>query len=90
MWDAKFGNILHTRKDPMPDDCMIDDNHIEGDDKLFAGSGNNNNSFCTPCSTMSLSSRLQATSSGRGIESVVNEIQEEGQVCNQHRVRCLK
>ena len=26
MWDAQFGYVFHARKDPMPDDCMIDDN----------------------------------------------------------------
>ncbi len=31
MWDAEFGYIFHVRKDPMPDDCMIDDVHDGGD-----------------------------------------------------------
>ena len=26
MWDAKYGYIFTSRKEPMPDDCMIDDN----------------------------------------------------------------
>ncbi len=51
MWDAEFGYIFHATKDPVPDDCMIDDAH-QGGDGVEGGSNsnddNNNNLFATP------------------------------------------
>ena len=79
MWDAEFGYIFHARKDPMPDDCMIDDVHggCGGDADVY-GQGN---SFRTPRATLSGGRRqssvssLGGNSSRKGIESVVGELQ---------------
>ena len=83
MWDAEFGYIFHARKDPMPDDCMIDDEDLEGAiDEASENGDNNNNCFRTPRATSSgrrggtSSSRKSSGSSRKGgIESVVSELQ---------------
>jgi hypothetical protein len=84
MWDAQFGYIFHARKDPMPDDCMIDDNNHSLIDDSAAGGGGvgrggedsggtvRNNDFRTPRVG---TGRMHGSSSRKGIDSVLDEIQ---------------
>ena len=83
MWDAQFGYIFHARKDPMPDQCMIDDNNHcmiddstagggRGDNGEDSGGRDRNNDFRTPRVG---TGRMQGSSSSKNIESLLNEIQ---------------
>ena len=36
MWDEQFNYIFHTRKDPMPDNCMIDSQYDDAQDDFNA------------------------------------------------------
>ncbi len=103
MWDAEFGYIFHARKDPMPDDCMIDDDVHEGgggDDAdeapLASVLGANNTPFRTPQATLaggrrqSSVSLVVGSSSRKGLESVVGSCKWEGRPCSRHRGRFSK
>jgi hypothetical protein len=75
MWDAQFGYIFHARKDPMPTDCMIDDNNVGG-----GGGGDDdggmvsNNHFRTP-RVGTATGRMQGSSSRKDIDAVLKEMQ---------------
>ena len=79
MWDAKYGYIFTSRKEPMPDDCMIDDNFFaEGgtgeDGEGFGGAIDNNNNinaFRTPRAT--LGSRKGTKSSSSSLTASLTE-----------------
>ena len=83
MLDAQFGYIFHARKDPMPTDCMIDDNNNSmiydnnvgrggfGDD--YSNMDSNNN-FRTPRVRTS-TGRMQGSSLRKDIDALLNEIQ---------------
>ena len=83
MWDAEFGYKFHARKDPTPDDCMIDDNFAptnsdDNNDEQFrtpTATSLGTNGGTTGRSTVSTSSGLKKTSSKHGVESLLNEIQ---------------
>jgi hypothetical protein len=90
MWDAKYGYIFTSRKEPMPDDCMIDDNFFaEGgtgeDGEGFGGAIDNNNNinaFRTPRVTLGSRKGTKSSSSSKSdVGSMLSELKEGRASC---------
>ena len=78
MWGATFGYILCAQKDPMPDNCMIDDSYLAIGHGSRDDDDENRNSvgqLSTPRNSMSgVLDSGRKSSSKKGLESMLSEM----------------
>ena len=97
MWDATFGYILCAQKDPMPDDCMIDDSYLaEGHGSIDDDDDNRNSVVQLRTPQNSIGGVLDSgrkSSSKKGLESMLSEmikVRESSKETQQQMLELLK